>query len=54
LGYWNSSISDVISVWPRLGVSAFQIALPSDRFLMRWAAQSAWISVASTPQSFSV
>ena len=29
-------------------------ALHSDRFLMRCAAQSAWISVAGTPQTFSV
>ena len=30
------------------------MALPSERFLMRWAAQSAWISMAGTPHTFSV
>jgi len=43
-----------MSFWLRLGSSAFVMADSSDRFLMRCAAQSAWISVASTPQTFSV
>src|SRR5579862_8406251 len=38
LGYWNSSMSEVISFWFRLGVSAFTIALPSESPLTRWAA----------------
>ena len=54
LGYWNSSMRLVISFWFRLGRSAFITALNSDRFLMRWAAQSAGISLAGTPQTFSV
>ncbi len=44
----------VICFWLRLGMTAFITALNSDRFLMRWAAQSAWIVVAGTPHSFSV
>ena len=54
LGYWNSSIRDVMSFWLRRGRIALMIALSSDRFLMRCAAQSAWISVAGTPHTFSV
>ena len=54
LGYWNSSMSEVISFWFRLGMSAFTIALPSDSPLTRCAAQSAGISLTGTPQSFSV
>src|SRR5688572_19192511 len=54
LGYWNSSMRDVISFWFRFGSSAFITAVNSDRFLIRWAAQSAWISVAGTPHTFSV
>ena len=41
LGYWNSSMSEVISFWFVFGLSAFMIALNSDMFLMRWAAKSA-------------
>ena len=41
LGYWNSSMSEVISFWLRLGSTALTIAFDSDRFLIRWAAQSA-------------
>ena len=44
-GYWNSSMRLVISFWFRLGRRALSTALNSERFLMRWAAQSAWISV---------
>jgi hypothetical protein len=40
-GYRNSSMREVISFWFFFGFSAFRIALPSDRFLMRCAAQSA-------------
>ena len=54
LGYWNSSISVVISVWPRLGRMALMIALRRSRFLIRWAAQSAGMSETGTPQTFSV
>ncbi len=54
LGYWNSSISVVISVWPRLGRMEFISALRRSRFLIRWAAQSAGISETGTPQTFSV
>ena len=54
LGYWNSSMRLVMSFWFRLGRTALITALTSDRFLMRWAAQSAWISVAGTPHTFSV
>jgi hypothetical protein len=53
-GYWNWSINVVIAVCPFCGLRALVIALSSDRFLMRWAAQSAWIVVAGTPHSFSV
>ena len=53
-GYWNSSMSVVISVWLRLGRIAFSTALPRSRFLTRWAAQSAGISDTGTPQTFSV
>ena len=44
-GYWNSSISDVMSFWLRFGISAFTTALNSDRFLMRCAAKSAGMLV---------
>ncbi len=54
LGYWNSSMRLAISFWLRLGSSALSTALSSDRFLIRCAAQSAWISVAGTPHTFSV
>src|SRR5687768_2652262 len=54
LGYWNSSMSEAMSFWLRFGSRAFMTALASDRFLMRCAAQSAWISVAGTPHTFSV
>ena len=47
-------MSEVMSFWFRFGSSAFTIALPSDRFLTRWAAQSAGISLTGTPQTFSV
>ena len=53
-GYWNSSISVVMSVWLRFGRSAFMTALHRTRFLTRCAAQSAGISVTGTPQTFSV
>jgi len=35
-------------------VKAFTTALRSERFLMRCAAQSAWISVHGMPHTFSV
>src|SRR5262245_12202088 len=54
LGYWNSSMRLVMSFWFRLGSTALRTALDSDRFLIRWAAQSDLISVAGTPQTFSV
>ena len=54
LGYWNSSMSEVISFWFRLGSTALTMALDSDRFLIRWAAQSACSSDAGTPHTFSV
>ena len=54
LGYWNSSMSVVISVWPRLGRMEFIRALRRSRFFTRWAAQSAGISETGTPQTFSV
>src|SRR5579862_5162696 len=38
-GYWNSSMSEVMSFWLRLGNRALAIALPSDRLFTRWAAQ---------------
>ena len=53
-GYWNSSMREVMSFWLRFGRTAFMTALNSDRFLIRCAAQSAWISVAGTPHTFSV
>ena len=43
-----------MSFWLRFGRMAFTTALDSERFLMRWAAQSALISVAGTPHTFSV
>ncbi len=54
LGYWNSSMSVVISVWPRLGRMAFITALRRSRFFTRWAAQSAGMSETGTPHTFSV
>ena len=54
LGYWNSSMRVVISVWLRLGRMALMTALRRSRFLMRWAAQSAGICETSTPQTRSV
>ena len=54
LGYWNSSIRVVISVWPRLGSMALSTALRRSRFLTRWAAQSAGMSATGTPHTFSV
>ena len=54
LGYWNSSMSVVISVWPRLGRIEFIRALRRSRFLTRCAAQSAGISETGTPHTFSV
>ena len=53
-GYWNSSMSEVMSFWFRFGLRALTMALPSDRPLTRCAAQSAGISLTGTPQSFSV
>src|SRR5216684_868532 len=38
----------------RFGLSASHTARNSDRFLIRWAPQSAWISVQGTPQTFSL
>ena len=54
LGYWNSSMREVISFWLRFGARALTIALPSERPLTRCAAQSAGMSATGTPQSFSV
>ena len=54
LGYSNSSMRLAISFWFRLGRRALSTALKSERFLMRWAAQSAGISSAGMPQTFSV
>ena len=54
LGYWNSSMRDVMLFWLRLGRRALKMALVSDRFLTRWAAQSAGISEGGCPQTFSV
>src|SRR6266540_7443889 len=51
LGYWNSSIKLVILVLP-FGRMALVTAFSSERFLIRCAAQSAWIWVAGTPHSF--
>jgi hypothetical protein len=53
-GYWNSSISEVISFWFRFGMRALTMALPSDSSFTRWAAQSAGIELTGTPQTFSV
>ncbi len=53
-GYWNSSMSEVISFWLRFGSSAFITAFMNERFLMRWAAKSAGSLSAGTPQSFSL
>jgi hypothetical protein len=53
-GYWNSSMRLVTSFWFRRGSTALTIALDSDRFLMRWAAQSAWMADAGMPHAFSV
>jgi hypothetical protein len=53
-GYWNRSISVVISVEPFWGRNAAITAFMIVRFLMRCAAQSAWISVAGMPHTFSV
>ena len=53
-GYWNSSMSEVMSFWLRLGVSEFTIALPRDRPLTRCAAQSAGIWLTGMPHTFSV
>ena len=53
-GYSNSSISEVMSFWLRLGITAFTTALNRLRFLMRWPAQSALMVSAGTPQTFSV
>ena len=54
LGYWNSSMRVVISVWLRLGRMALTTALRRSRFLTRCAAQSAGISETGTPHTFSV
>ncbi len=54
LGYWNSSMRVVMSVWPLLGKMALSTALLRSRFLTRWAAQSAGISATGTPHTFSV
>ena len=63
-GYWNSSISEVMSVALLFlrkdshdgseSRIALMPAFQSDRFLMRWAAKSAWIWLAGTPHSFSL
>ena len=53
-GYSNSSMRLVMSFWLRRGINEFRIALKRDRFLIRWAAQSAWSSSAGIPQTFSV
>src|SRR5215213_5725223 len=53
-GYSNSSISDVTPPRRLFGASELHTARPSDRFLIRCAAQSAWMAVAGTPQTFSV
>ena len=54
LGYWNSSMRVVMSVWLRLGRMALITALRRSRFLIRWAAQSAGMSATGTPHTFSV
>ena len=53
-GYSNSSISDVITLRLRRGTTAFVSAFHSESVLMRCAAQSAWMSVAGMPHTFSV
>ncbi len=53
-GYWNSSISEVMSFWLRFGISAFMTAFMNERFLMRCAAKSAGSLLTGTPQSFSL
>src|SRR5437764_13142921 len=53
-GYWNSSMSEVMSFWLRLGSRALTTALNRDRFLMRWAAKSAGSLLTGTPHSFSL
>ncbi|CAB4604597.1 unannotated protein [freshwater metagenome] len=63
-GYSNSSMSEVTSVAlpffmkgtqsGTASTSALMPAVQSERFLMRCAAQSAWISLAGTPQTFSL
>src|ERR1700761_5951484 len=54
LGYWNSSMREVMFFWLRLGSSAFITALESERFLMRCAAKSEGSLLTGTPQSFSL
>ena len=54
LGYWNSSMRVVMSVWPCLGRMELSTALRRSRFLTRCAAQSAGISDTGTPHTFSV
>src|SRR5687767_12825295 len=54
LGYWNSSMREVISFWFRFGVSALITAPVNDRFLIRWAAKSAGSWSTGTPHSFSL
>ena len=54
LGYWNSSMRVVMSVWLRFGRMALITALRRSRFLIRCAAQSAGMSETGTPQTFSV
>jgi hypothetical protein len=64
LGYWNSSMSEVMSVALPFfrneshGGSESRMALMpafhNDMFLMRCAAQSAWMLLAGTPQTFSL
>ena len=53
-GYSNSSINVVTVASPFLLNSAFLIAVPRDRFLIRCAAQSAPSSVHGMPHTFSV
>ena len=53
-GYWNSSMREVISFWLLFGRIALTAALPSERFLMRWAAQSAGSLSVGMPHTFSV
>ncbi len=54
LGYWNSSISEVMSFWLRRGSREWMTALKSDKFLIRWAAKSAGRLFVGTPHSFSL